>query len=171
MFLLTHVFAQRSRYSGLVFTLQLLKGRQIMAVGGRYDGLLRVFRAQSDSGAVGVSIALEKVVAHYLASLRKAGKPVVASEVEVLVTGVGEMPAAPLDERLALCHDLWQWGYRADFAHSDALTTPEEVQRHAKLAGLAAVLFVRRAGVVRLWLVQVRACVFFCCCFSREGRV
>ncbi len=146
------------RFDGLVFSLELLKGRQVMAVGGRYDSLLRTFRAQSqDVGAVGVSIALEKVVAQYIASSRKSGRPVPVSETEVLVSPVGgEHATASLDDRLSLCHDLWQWGYRADFTHSDVLTTVEEVQRYARNAGVHAVLFLRRAGVVRMWLVQHR---------------
>ncbi len=152
-----------TRYDGLVFAANLDKQRQVVAVGGRYDALLRTFRNQSETGAVGVSIALEKVVQVYLSILKSGpGKMSAglhrASEAEVLVSSVGETPEAPLEERMAMCRDLWSWGYRADFAQVEQHHSPEDVIRGAA-KGTHAVLFLRRAGIVRLALMSDRSSV------------
>lgn len=65
----------RTRFDGIVFTALLEKQRQIVAVGGRYDALLRGYARTNQSetsGAVGIGIALEKVVQCYLSVLKVA---------------------------------------------------------------------------------------------------
>lgn len=145
----------RSRYDGLVFSVHLLKQKQIFAAGGRYNHLLRVFKVPGDVGAVGISVALEKVVTAFVAGVKKQGRMMHASECEILVSSVGEAGGS-LEDRLALCKDLWSCGIRAEFNHPDSLQTVEEVQRYARTLGASGVAFVRRSGLVKLYLAHER---------------
>ncbi len=64
----------RTRFDGIVFTALLEKQRQVLAVGGRYDALLRGYSRSDAVGAVGIEIALEKVVLSYLNVLKVSCK-------------------------------------------------------------------------------------------------
>ena len=141
----------RTRYSGLTFLVQQIKQRQVIGVGGRYDALLRSFRNQTDTGAVGISLALEKVVATYQSTFRRG---MAASECEILISSVGENPAASLEDRMSMCRDVRRWGYRAEHSHPETLGTVEEVMRFARTQpNMLAVMFLKRSsGDIRLWL-------------------
>ena len=149
----------KSRYEGVVFMVQLVRQRQFVAVGGRYDNLLRTFRSQSDSGGVGVSVALEKVVSVFMLSLsnsqktdKSAQKGPSISEIEILVSDVLESTGNMIDERVSLCKDLWVWGYRADYSHNTSYHTFEDVIKFANKTNLAAVIFLKKSGELKLWL-------------------
>lgn len=111
-------------YSGIVFEIACQsrrkirrQGRDLLAVGGRYDKLVASFAvagAKRDLAAVGISFSVERIVQ----ALAEDG------EVQPLVQcvlGVGEMSPSLRDQELALMGRLWNMDVSALMAPQDGV--------------------------------------------------
>ncbi|GLI60938.1 hypothetical protein VaNZ11_003175, partial [Volvox africanus] len=105
-------------YTGVIYE-AVLHGANVgsIAAGGRYDKLVGMFSGK-DVPAVGVSIGIERVFAIMEQQVREraaaSGRPVRATETEVLVASIGSGLQV---RRMELCAALWSAGVRAEFGY------------------------------------------------------
>ena len=143
-------------FSGLVFQFVAANTRKrkrggvdILAAGGRYDKLINSFRHAAEvthpsPGAVGVSIAVEKIVTSVLEDLNS----VIPCACNVLVCSAGHNPMYA--ERMRIARDLWKAKIRATISYE---TMPlEELQEFCKEGRIQhmVVLKEREPGSVRV---------------------
>ena len=143
-------------FSGLVFQFVAANTRKrkrggvdILAAGGRYDKLINIFRGTPEitypfPGAVGVSIALEKIVASVLDDSDSA----IPCACNVLVCSAGHNPMHA--ERMRIARDLWKAKIKATISYE---TMPlEGLQKFCKEEGIQhmVVLKEREPGSVRV---------------------
>ena len=145
-------------FSGLIFQFVAANTRKrkrggvdILAAGGRYDKLVSHFwRGDSHQvpGAVGVSIAVEKIVAAVIED-KEATLP---SACDVMICSAGHNPMHA--ERMRIARDLWAAGIKA-FVNYESKSL-EQLQEHCREVGVSqmAVLKEQEAG-------SVRVCWFF----------
>ena len=130
-------------FSGLIFQFVAANKRKrkrggvdILAAGGRYDKLIKEFRRGGEAthpshGAVGVSIAIEKIVAAVLED--KDVSNLCPYDVLVCSAGRNRMEA----ERMRLAHDLWECGIKANICYdSKDMVSLEEQQEFCKQSGI-----------------------------------
>ena len=144
-------------FSGLVFQFVAANTRKrkrggvdIIAAGGRYDKLINSFRRAAaeathpSPGAVGVSIAIEKIVA----SVLDDQDSVIPCAYNVLVCSAGHNPMHA--ERMRIARDLWKAKIKATISYE---TMPlEELQESCKEGGIQymVVLKEQEPGSVRV---------------------
>ncbi|KAK9811583.1 hypothetical protein WJX72_006503 [[Myrmecia] bisecta] len=115
-------------FSGVVFQVHLLQpdtgSTSLLAVGGRYDGLLKSLwspaaaSVSAPMSAVGVTLNAERLLllaSHHRAAL-EPHMPTSQAEVLVCARGSGGL----LKERMALTAQLWASGLRAEMMHAAA---------------------------------------------------
>ena len=152
-------------FSGLVFQFVAANTRKrkrggvdILAAGGRYDKLINSFRRAAaeathpSPGAVGVSIAIEKIVA----SVLEDQDSVIPCAYNVLICSAGHNPMHA--ERMRIARDLWKAKIKATISYE---TMPlEELQESCKEGGIQymVVLKEQEPGSVR---VNIRMKVSF----------
>uniref|UniRef100_A0A1E1XCM6 Putative eukaryotic translation initiation factor 2-alpha kinase 4 n=1 Tax=Amblyomma aureolatum TaxID=187763 RepID=A0A1E1XCM6_9ACAR len=112
-------------YSGIVFEIACQshrktrrQGRDLLAVGGRYDKLVASFAvagAKRDLAAVGISFSVEKIVQ----ALAEDGET--PSLVECVLGNIGDMSIAMRDQQLALLVRLWNMDVPAVMAPQDGI--------------------------------------------------
>ncbi|KAK9906778.1 hypothetical protein WJX75_007809 [Coccomyxa subellipsoidea] len=139
-------------YSGVVFQVHLVQlgtgASSLLAVGGRYDGLLKSLwppAMGTPMGAVGVTLNVERLFA-LAAPQPKRGRPAAlqASQAEVLVCAKGG--GGLLKERMALAALLWEAGIRTELVHS---ASPSQTAQY------------EYAGARHIhWLVTINAATF-----------
>ncbi|CAL8462314.1 g1847 [Coccomyxa elongata] len=139
-------------YSGIVFQVHLVQPEtgcsSLLAVGGRYDWLLKSLwppAMGAAMGAVGVTLNVERLFA-LAAPQGKRGRSATlqASQAEVLVCAKGG--GGLLRERMALAARLWEAGIRAELVHS---ASPSQTAQY-EYAGARAIP----------WLVTINAATF-----------
>lgn len=146
-------------YKGLFFQVNLPKGcchanssaGMLLAVGGRYDQLVQQFRttpALTSVGAVGLSIALEKLI---LAAASEGIEPERGAEVLVCSKGGGGL----LRERMEVVSELWDGNIKADFVHSLSPSLTEQYE-YAHEHGIKWLVILTEAGLTHANSVKVR---------------
>lgn len=145
-------------FSGLIFQFVAANKRKrkrggvdILAAGGRYDQLISHFRRGAEAslpspGGVGVSIAIEKIVAAVL----EDQNALVPCAYDVFVCSAGHNPMQP--ERMRIARDLWKADIKATISYG---TIPlEELQEFCKQEGIQhmVVLKEQEPGSVRVSL-------------------
>ena len=145
-------------FSGLIFQFVAANKRKrkrggvdILAAGGRYDQLISHFRRGAEAslpspGGVGVSIAIEKIVAAVL----EDQNTLVPCAYDVFVCSAGHNPMQP--ERMRIVRDLWKADIKATISYG---TIPlEELQEFCKQEGIQhmVVLKEQEPGSVRVSL-------------------
>lgn len=159
-----------NHFSGLIFQFVAANKRKrkrggvdILAAGGRYDKLINHFRrgaeaAHPSTGAVGVSIAIEKIVAAVL----EEEKDTIPSAFDVFVCSAGHNPM--LAERMCIARDLWKVGIKATICYDSKDMTPlEELQEFCKQGGIQhmVVLKEQETGSVRVSKIFIDHVYFF----------
>ena len=141
-------------FSGLIFQFVAANNRKrkrggvdILAAGGRYDSLVAHFRRgdpHQSPGAVGVSIAVEKIVTAVVAD-KDAALP---GACDVLVCTAGHNPI--LAARMRIARDLWTAGIKACVNYEPR--SLEQLQEHCREVGISqmAVLKEQEVGFVRV---------------------
>ena len=127
-------------------------GVDILAAGGRYDKLVTHFSREADAahptpGAVGVSIAVEKIVAAVLEHEASA----VPSAYDVLICSAGHNPMHAA--RMRIARDLWKAGIKASISFDTKEMIPlEEIQEYCKQGGIQhmVVLKEQETGSVKV---------------------
>ena len=166
-----------NHFSGLIFQFVAANKRKrkrggvdILAAGGRYDKLINHFRRGAEAshpspGAVGVSIAIEKIVAAELEN----EDATIPSAFDVFVCSAGHNPM--LAERMGIARDLWKAGISATISYDSKDMTPlEELQEFCKQGGIQhmVVLKEQETGSVRVnkkMFILVDFFVKFFCAF------
>ena len=153
-----------NHFSGLIFQFVAANKRKrkrggvdILAAGGRYDKLISHFRRGAEAphpspGAVGVSIAIEKIVAAVL----EKEEDTIPSAYDVFVCSAGHNPMLP--ERMRIARDLWRAGIRATISYDSKDMIPlEELQEFCKQGGIQhmVVLKEQETGSVRVSEIYV----------------
>ena len=146
-------------FSGLIFQFVAANKRKrkrggvdILAAGGRYDELINYFRRGGEAshpnpGAVGVSIAIEKIVAAVLEEEDVTN----LCPYDVMVCSVGRNPMQT--ERMRIAHDLWECGIKANICYdSKDMVSLEEQQEFCKQSGIQHMVVLKEqdAGYVRV---------------------
>jgi translation initiation factor 2-alpha kinase 4 len=151
-------------YSGIIFQVvatdnrKLKRGRvDILAAGGRYDKLVAHFRHGSEAhqcpGAVGASIAVEKIVSAVSAD----EEVTLPCTCDVLVCSASQ--TSMLNERMRIVRELWAAGIRATLMYnSPAQFTLEDIQDYCKEAEIPHLVFLKEydPGVVKVSRRQVK---------------
>ncbi|KAI8801294.1 hypothetical protein BJ742DRAFT_779519 [Cladochytrium replicatum] len=115
-------------YTGVIYEGVLLasdddtSGIGSIAGGGRYDDLVGMFANGRKIPCVGISIGVERLFA--ILSKKLAGQ-VRSTETEVFVTAIGGL----LEERLAVCNELWNAGIKAEFSYKAKLRFQGELEK------------------------------------------
>lgn len=117
-------------------------GVDILAAGGRYDKLIAHFvhgtQAQHCPSAVGVSIAVEKIVSA-VSNDESINLPCAC---DVLVCSTSE--ASMLTERMRIVHELWSAGIPATLMYdSPAQLTLENMQEYCRETGIPHLVFLK----------------------------
>ncbi|XP_055989347.1 eIF-2-alpha kinase GCN2 [Sorex fumeus] len=122
------------QHSGLIFQFVAFIRRrhravsEILAAGGRYDLLIPQFRGPQALGpvpvAIGVSIAIEKI----LAAVLSMEEPVTISSCDLLVVSVGQMS---MSRAINLTQKLWTAGITAEIMY-DCSQSQEELQEYCR---------------------------------------
>lgn len=126
-------------------------GGDILAAGGRYDKLIAHFvhgtQAQHCPGAVGVSIAVEKIVS----AVYKDDSLNLPCACDVLVCSTSQ--TSLLTERMRIVRELWSAGIPATLMYdSPAKFTLEDMQDYCRETGIPHLVFLKEQdpGVVRV---------------------
>ncbi|KAG0293988.1 Cytoplasmic and mitochondrial histidine tRNA synthetase [Dissophora globulifera] len=89
-----------------------------IAAGGRYDNLVGMFSGTNKRGepnlvipCVGISIGVERV---FSILMQKQREQIKSNEVEIYVVGLG---GVSVEERMKICAELWDAGFKAEFAY------------------------------------------------------
>ena len=150
-------------FSGLIFQFVAANKRKrkrggvdILAAGGRYDKLINSFRRGAETtipspGGVGVSIAIEKIVAAVL----EDQDAVVPCAYDVVVCSAGHNPMQA--ERMRIARDLWKAGIKATISYD---TMPlEELQDFCKEGAIQHMVILKEQepGSVRVSLLYLKA--------------
>lgn len=161
-------------FSGLIFQFVAANKRKrkrggvdILAAGGRYDKLINNFRRGAEAahptpGVVGVSVAIEKIVAAVL----EEEDDTIPCAYDVFVCSAGHNPMQA--ERMCIARDLWKAGIKATICY-DSIPL-EELQEFCKQGGIQhmVVLKEQETGSVRVSIILlffVVVCVSFCFCW------
>ena len=153
----TSVVYNFHQFSGLIFQFVAANKRKrkrggvdILAAGGRYDKLINQFRRGEEAthpspGGVGVSIAIEKIVASV-----EDHDALVPCAYDVFVCSAGHNPMQ--GERMRIARDLWNAGIKATISY-DKMPL-EELQEFCKQGGIQhmVVLKEQEPGSVRVGL-------------------
>ncbi|KAJ3020381.1 UNVERIFIED_CONTAM: hypothetical protein HDU68_010217, partial [Siphonaria sp. JEL0065] len=132
--------------TGIFFQIALVRGKRIdiLAAGGRYDSLVaemrKPFYARDPLCAVGVNIALSKIVSH--ANMNAPETQVFTKDMdnyrfgkargaEILIVSFGRGNVA-LEERLAILGECWRAGLSAEILFDEAEVTTDILQVAAK---------------------------------------
>ena len=153
-------------FSGLIFQFVAANKRKrkrggvdILAAGGRYDKLINHFRRGAEAthpspGVVGVSIAIEKIVAAVLEDEDIADP----CPYDVLVCSAGHNPMQ--SERMRITRDLWRAGIKANICYDSKDMIPlEELQEFCKQGGIQHMVVLKEQEVG-----SVRVSDPICCC-------
>ncbi|CAK0752569.1 hypothetical protein CVIRNUC_002156 [Coccomyxa viridis] len=112
-------------YSGAAFQVNVVHpmtgASSLIAVGGRYDGLIRSFWPPSQwqpMGAVGTTLNVERLISLASPQNHPGRSTLQASQAEVLVCAKGG--GGLLKERKALAALLWEAGIKAELVHAAA---------------------------------------------------
>lgn len=147
-------------HRGIFFQVYLHKGGglatssagMLLAVGGRYDHLVQEHwtntMALSVPGAVGVSIALEKLI---LVAVSEGEQD--SSGVEVLVCSKGG--GGLLRERMEIVSELWDESIKAEFLHSPSPSLTEQYD-YANEHGIKWLVMITEADLAHGNSVKVR---------------
>ena len=151
-------------FSGLIFQFVAANKRKrkrggvdILAAGGRYDKLVAHFcngaeAMHSTPGAVGVSIAVEKIVAVVL----ERETPTVPSVYDVLICSAGHNPMHA--ERMRIARDLWKAGIKASIYYDTKDMIPlEEIQEVCKQQSIQHMIVLKEQETG-----SVRVSIFVC---------
>ncbi|XP_073003452.1 eIF-2-alpha kinase GCN2 isoform X1 [Typha latifolia] len=126
----------------------------LLAIGGRYDYLMQQMWDQQSKtnppGAVGVSIALEKVLIHCSADIRP---PRIDTSVSVLVCSRGG--GGLLKERMEFVAELWQANIKAEFVPQSDPSLKEQYE-YASDYDIKVLIIVTEVGLSQTDLVKVR---------------
>ena len=146
-------------FSGLIFQFVALNQRKrrrggvdILAAGGRYDKLISHFRRGADAGyqvpgAVGVSVAVEKIVAAVL----EIEESLLPNSCDVLVCSTGQN--SMMEERMRIARELWTAGIRTNlFYDSKSVYSLEELHDYCRQTkvGHMVVLKEQEGGWVKV---------------------
>lgn len=147
-------------YRGLFFQIYLRGNNQgsaseetLLAVGGRYDYLLHqtwLDHKSNPPGAVGVSIALEKILLRCPADIKPSRSDPI---INVLVCSRGG--GGLVQERLELAHELWQANIKAEFVPLSDPSLTEQYE-YATDHDIKCLIIITEAGVSQTGLVRVR---------------
>ena len=166
----TSMVYNHQHFSGLIFQFVAANKRKrkrggvdILAAGGRYDELINHFRrggevSHPNPGAVGVSIAIEKIVAAVLEEEDVSS----LCPYDVMVCSAGSNPMQT--ERMRIAHDLWECGIKANICYdSKDIVSLEEQQEFCKKSGIQhmVVLKGQEAGSVRVSELEKKFCISF----------
>ncbi|XP_038986780.1 eIF-2-alpha kinase GCN2 isoform X4 [Phoenix dactylifera] len=128
--------------------------RILLAVGGRYDHLINQMwdheYKSTPPGAVGVSVALEKILNHSSVEIRPFRAE---SSTNVLVCSRGG--GGLLQERMALVAELWQANIKAEFV-PQADPSLKEQYDYASEHDIKCLVIITEAGLPETGLVKVR---------------
>eukprot|EP01113_Clastostelium_recurvatum_P031909 TRINITY_DN4036_c0_g1_i1.p1 TRINITY_DN4036_c0_g1~~TRINITY_DN4036_c0_g1_i1.p1 ORF type:complete len:1747 (-),score=472.23 TRINITY_DN4036_c0_g1_i1:17-5257(-) len=154
-------------YDGVVFQ-TLLDNRDVVMAGGRYDSLVRRFRADGDLqgpsqvGAVGVNIAIEIIVAGVMGyeqrkAKSKGGGMLRPSETEVMVCA---LDAPMLNEKLEMVSRFWLHKIKADYMSFEPQSM-DELIHYAREKGVVWVVIIKERafrihGTVRVKTIDLR---------------
>lgn len=147
-------------YRGLFFQIYL-KGNSLgsvsegtlLAVGGRYDYLLHQMWHEykfNPPGAVGVSLALEKILLHCPVDIRPSR---IDPSINVLVCSRGG--GGLLHERMELVSELWQADIKAEFVPLSDPSLTEQYE-YASEHDIKCLIIITEAGISQTGLVRVR---------------
>ena len=157
-------------FSGLIFQFVAANKRKrkrggvdILAAGGRYDELINYFRRGGEAshpnpGAVGVSIAIEKIVAAVLEEEDVTN----LCPYDVMVCSVGRNPMQT--ERMRIAHDLWECGIKANICYdSKDMVSLEEQQEFCKQSGIQHMVVLKEQDGehVRVSELEKNCCISF----------
>lgn len=147
-------------YRGLFFQMYLNEHNQgaasagnLIALGGRYDYLLHQMSHEykfSPPGAVGISLALEKILLHCPPDIRPSR---IDPSINVLVCSRGG--GGLLQERLDLVTELWQANIRAEFVPLSDPSLTEQYE-YATEHDIKCLIIITEAGLSQSGLVRVR---------------
>ncbi|XP_031551320.1 eIF-2-alpha kinase GCN2-like [Actinia tenebrosa] len=150
-------------FSGIIFQVVSTDNRKskrgrvdILAAGGRYDKLVTYFRHGSEAhqspGAVGVSIAVEKIVSA-VSSDEYVNLPCAC---DVMVCSASQ--TSMLNERMRIVRELWAAGIRATLMYnSPAQFTLEDIQDYCKEAEIPHIAFLKEFDpVVKVVSIESR---------------
>ena len=155
----TSMVYKHQHFSGLIFQFVAANkqkrkrgGVDTLAAGGRYDKMINQFRREREatnpsSGAVGVSIAIEKIVAAVL----EEEDVTYLCPYDVMVCSAGRNPMQT--ERMRIAHDLWECGIKANICYdSKDMVSLEEQQEFCKQSGIQHIVVLKEqdAGHVRV---------------------
>ena len=155
----TSMVYNHQHFSGLIFQFVAANkqkrkrgGVDILAAGGRYDKMINQFRREREatnpsSGAVGVSIAIEKIVAAVLEEEDVTN----LCPYDVMVCSAERNPMQT--ERMRIAHDLWECGIKANICYdSKDMVSLEEQQEFCKQSGIQHIVVLKEqdAGHVRV---------------------
>ncbi|XP_073116363.1 eIF-2-alpha kinase GCN2 isoform X3 [Elaeis guineensis] len=126
----------------------------LLAVGGRYDHLINQMwdheYKSSPPGAVGVSLALEKILNHSSIDIRPFRAE---SSTSVLVCSRGG--GGLLQERMAFVAELWQANIKAEFVPQPDPSVKEQYE-YASEHDIKCLVIITEAGLSQTGLVKVR---------------
>lgn len=155
-----------NHFSGLIFQFVAANKRKrkrggvdILAAGGRYDKLISHFRRGAEAphpspGAVGVSIAIEKIVAAVL----EKEEDTIPSAYDVFVCSAGQNPM--LAERMRIARDLWKAGIRATICYDSKDMIPlEELQEFCKQGGIQHMVVLKEQETGSVKVSEIYVCL------------
>lgn len=138
-----------STHDGTIFRAILLRQpeEEVIAVGGRYDSLIARFQPPNSTSpaiaAVGVNIAVAKIVTFYIAYHQRIakdeGKKLRSCETEVFLCCMG---TTMLDDLLEIAAELWSHGIKTEYMDGGKRTL-EEIAGSCKHAGIDWMVVVR----------------------------
>ena len=148
--------------TGFLFQVLILSKRvDILAAGGRYDSLVMQYRHPSAYGqkmrAVGVNIALGKIAAAIeldpaLKNTRGGGSADAKHDMKgstmfarslVYVASFGRIP---LEDRLAMCTQLWRHDISAEYMTEDSPNTIEDLQKYCRDYNIQWLVILKEHG-------------------------
>jgi histidyl-tRNA synthetase len=140
-------------YDGIIFQATLLNKANtstidIVAAGGRYDKLITEFQTTtittSPVAAVGINIAIEKII-FYVSNFEKEQcrhekRSLKATETEVVICALGQ---AGIIDGMQIANLLWARQIRAEYLHSDSLSSMDELHLQCKQTGVKWMVIIK----------------------------